>query len=160
MTTVPVQLDVSLAAAAWRARSSELADWAVKRLVNRTDVWGGYLPLAFRKEKARADGGTYLEETVTKPRTADRGKKRLTKAVLQAHFSGRDVGGIAGLHSTGEDGMSRWFMIDVDSHGDDNIDPARNLNAARDWYDKLVSLGFSPLLVDSDGKGGYHLWGV
>src|SRR5262249_52933889 len=36
-------------------------------------------------------------------------------------------------------------------------DPVANLRASLAWYNKLVALGFRPLLEDSNGKGGYHL---
>ena len=39
--------------AAWAARAAALAGHALSNLVNRTEAWGGYLPLA-----CRTDGST------------------------------------------------------------------------------------------------------
>jgi hypothetical protein len=38
----------------WQARASELAEWAMARLVNRRDVWGQYSLLA--PHEAREQG--------------------------------------------------------------------------------------------------------
>src|SRR4051812_2750550 len=77
---------------AWRRHAAVLARWAATRLVNRTDVWGGYLPLCFRTPRG--------SKSVTKPRTELRGQRRLTHDVLVAHFQGHDPGHIVGTHST------------------------------------------------------------
>lgn len=138
------------AAEAWRARAPELAEWAWAHLVNRVDIWGGYLPMRYRKEKA--------DKSVTKPRKTDRGKVLLSPAVLERHFNGRDVGDVAGLHTTSSSNTSRWFVVEIDKHdGDPGADAEVNWYAALYWFAKLVSLGFDPILTDSNGKGGYHL---
>src|SRR5262245_39515668 len=118
-------------------------------LVNRTDVWGAYWPLD------RRDRGS----SWTAPAKRKRGRALLTQDVLARHFCGRDVGHVVGLHSTSPDNMSRWGGIDLDAHDGGKADPAANLAAALAWYDRLVQLGFDPLLTDSNGKGGYHLLG-
>jgi hypothetical protein len=53
--------------------------------------------------------------------------------------------------------MSRWGAFDIDAHDGGTADPAANLVAALAWYRVLVDLGFTPLLSESNGKGGYHL---
>jgi hypothetical protein len=54
---------------------------------------------------------------------------------------------------------SRWLAIDIDRHDDDDlsITPAANLAAAKHWYEVLVGKGLDPLLMDSNGVGGFHL---
>jgi hypothetical protein len=62
-----------------------------------------------------------------------------------------------GLHSTSPDNTSRWGAIDIDKHGDGGNAEANDC-AAFAWYDKQIGLGFRPLLTDSNGRGGFHLW--
>jgi hypothetical protein len=47
--------------------------------------------------------------------------------------------------------------VDIDWHGPASTAPDVNLRAALAWYDRLASLGFRPLLTDSNGQGGFHL---
>jgi hypothetical protein len=135
--------------AAWAARAKDLAAWAWANLVNRTDVWGGYLPLYRR---------TAQKKILTAPAKSQRGKVLLTPSVLIRHCRGCDPGDVIGLHSTGADNTSRWGAVDIDWHGESSADPAANLNAALGWYRRLKTLGLCPLLVSSNGQGGYHLW--
>lgn len=136
-------------AQAWRARADDLSQWAFVRLVARTDAWGGYLPLRVRKPGGSA--------SVTKPSKAKRGKVFLTPDTLRRHFAGRDQGDIAGLYPCNDKGECRWFLVDVDKHPGDTADPVKNFAAALHWHDELTSMGFDPLLTDSNGKGGYHI---
>jgi len=132
----------------WAARADELAEWAYAHLLNRTDVWGSYLPFAKRAKQ------TFF----TAPFPAARGKEFLTKAHLARHFAALD-GSILSLHSTSADRTSRWITIDIDRHEkDEEATIEGNVAAAVAWHDKLVSLGFDPLLFDTNGRGGYHLW--
>jgi putative DNA primase/helicase len=135
--------------AAWAARAPELAAWADGLLVNRRDAWGGYLPLALR-----VNGD---DKSRTKPARHLRGQVFLDRAVLTRHFAGRDVGYVAGLHSTSPENTSRWGGVDIDHHGPDSSPPEANRAAALAWYGRLRDLGFVPLLTDSNGKGGFHL---
>src|SRR5688572_5127797 len=80
---------------AWADRADELAEWTLKRMVNRTDAWGAYLPHASRKAKKQQDGTTRHETAVT-------AKGTLTKAILARHYAGANVGHLVGLHSTSE----------------------------------------------------------
>lgn len=142
---------------AWRRRSRELATWAWKSLVMRTDSWGGYLPLTYRMVKVRPDGTQYTLKSVTKPPVARRGQTLLTGDVIARHFAGWSEGDIIGLHVTSPYSTCKWIAVDVDAHTTDD-DPERNLRFAIYIHDVLVSLGFSPSLFDADGKGGFHLW--
>lgn len=146
-------------AQAWAARSAELADWAWERLVNRTDVWGGYNAKEDRdKVVTRRDGSTYkLGPTLTRPPVRQRGQVALTRLVLGRHFRARGPADVVGLHSTSAENTSRWGAIDVDRHGEQSTSAEVNRRAACGWYGRLTSLGFRPLLCDSNGDGGFHL---
>lgn len=133
-------------AGAWATHAGTLAAWAEKHLVNRRDAYGGYY---------RKDGAT-LQTT----RKVEDKFPPLTVQVLERHFRARSTDAVIGLHSTycDEAGASwcRWFGIDIDRHGDDG-DPDANERAAVAWHESAVSLGFNPLLYDSNGSGGFHL---
>jgi hypothetical protein len=53
----------------------------------------------------------------------------------------------------------RLLCPDVDRH-DDRDDPDATWRAALAWYNRLVGLGFRPLLLDSNGAGGYRVYGI
>jgi hypothetical protein len=129
-------------ASAWAARAGALARWALANLVNRTDVYGRYLPLPERTAKGSA--------VVC--------KENLTRDVLVRHFRGRDVGDLVGLHTTSAANTCRWVLIDIDHHGpEDRRRQRANRRAAIRLYDQLRELHFRPLLLASNGRGGYHL---
>jgi hypothetical protein len=137
---------------AWADRAGELAGWAWGRLVNRTDAWGGYrAPEEVGKKYTRPDGTTgKLGAQTTR-------KGALTDAILARHFAARRREDIVGLHTTSTSNTSLWGAVEVDWHGEHSTAPEVNLAAALAWYERLCGLGFSPLLTDSNGKGGYHL---
>lgn len=129
---------------AWGSRADELAEWAWTRLVNRTDAWGGY-----------CEAGT-----ITRPAKATRGKVELLPESLARHFHGKHAFHIIGLHSgsIGPDSTARWIAADIDAHGEvSDAIAERNTAAALYWFDTAQRLGFTPLLTDSNGKGGFHL---
>ena len=149
----------SMLGAAWAGRGDELARWALDRLAVQTSVWGGYRSLAERGREYTAADGTRkrLGTPTTHPRLCDRGKVFLTPDVLARHFRGRLPEHVVGLHSTGPNNLCLAGALDLDHHGDTSTSAAANLRAALHWYDVLTALGFRPLLVDSNGAGGYHL---
>jgi hypothetical protein len=53
--------------------------------------------------------------------------------------------------------VSRWLCIDIDHHGD-GAPPESNLRAGEAWHGVLIRLGFHPVLLDSNGNGGYRLY--
>jgi hypothetical protein len=136
--------------ATWQVYADELARWALERLVNRSDVWGGYY-------RQRDDKGNWFTQQTTHPKKADRGRVPLAADVLTRHFAATATRHVVGLHTTAPDNTSRWGAVDIDHHGDQSPDPATNWTAARAWYERLVERGFRPLLTDSNGKGGFHL---
>jgi hypothetical protein len=136
---------------AWRREAGRLAQWTEERLVNRTDVYGSYLPAGSRQA---GKGNNY-----TAP--ANKGLRRpgtLTGEIIEEHYRGYDQGSLIGLHAISPDCTCRWFLIDIDQHGEDRAAlAAANAKAAFGWYAELQRRGFHPLLLDSNGRGGYHL---
>ena len=136
---------------AWTQHAPALAAWTDKTLVNRRDAYGSYIA-----REARTDPD----------RTAITAKSPVTLAVLQRHFAGRSTGDLIGLHSTARDEAngegeiascwSRWLGIDIDRH-DDDTNPDVTREAAKRLLDIANQIGFSALLFDSNGRGGYHL---
>ena len=141
----------------WKDRAGELATWFDSNMVNRTDVWGRYLAEKYRGE---SNQGTSKNKAITAPFRQERGKIFLAKSSLEKHFKANDGGGVLGLHSSSSDGTSRWFAIDIDLHDDDDLSVTREGNyvAAKAWWQKLRKMGFDPILFDSNGKGGFHLF--
>ena len=144
----------------WKARSSELAEWAMERLVNRKDVWGQYSLLA--PHEAREQGRSY--KAMTLPIASMRGQDMVTLDKLTRHFASRRQHRpqLIGLHAESKEGTSRWLAIDIDNHDLEAVGAPerarRNLAGALEWWRLLAERGYDPLLFDSSGKGGYHLW--
>ena len=144
----------------WKERSRELADWAMERLVNRRDVWGQYALLS--PEQARESGRTYKAMTLPVPEM--RGEDRVTLDKLVRHFASRRLHRpqLIGLHAESQEGTSRWLGIDIDNHDLDavgaDVRARRNLAGALAWWRAFGERGYDPLLFDSSGRGGYHLW--
>lgn len=139
----------------WRERSPELAVWTMSNLVNRTDVWGRYLQKRYRTS---ADG--VQNNAITAPFRDERGKVFLGVTSLEKHYRAGEGGSVLGVHSVGSDGTSRWMAIDIDLHDEDDLSVTRegNFVAAKAWFDKLNQMGMDPLLFDSNGNGGFHIW--
>ncbi len=144
----------------WRRRASELAEWAMERLVNRKDVWGQYSLLS--PQEARQLGRTY--KAMTLPIPSMRGEDMVTLDKLTRHFASRrhHRPQLIGLHAASKEGTSRWLGIDIDNHDLGAVgaeDRARrNLAGALNWWREFERMGYDPLLFDSSGAGGYHLW--
>lgn len=140
----------------WRERAPQLGDWAMQRLVNRTDVWGRYLAERYRDQPTT---GAQKNKAITAPFRQERGKIFLQVSSLEKHFKAKDGGGVLGLHSASADGGSLWMAIDIDLHDDDDLSVTRegNFVAAKAWYEQLQDNGFDPVLMDSNGNGGFHL---
>lgn len=136
----------------WSERAGEMAQWAMQRMVNRTDLWGRYL-----KPNHRGEGGS--NKAITAPFKKERGKIFLQTSSLAKHFKVKSAGGNLGLHSASKDGTSRWCAIDIDLHDDEDMSVTKEGNyvAAIAWRNRLVEMGFDPLLMDSNGQGGFHL---
>ena len=81
----------------------------------------------------------------------------LDAARLARHFAATRADDAVGLHALDADGLGRWVAVDIDNHGGTDADPAVNGRYASVLFDRLAGLGFTPVLTDSDGKGGFHL---
>jgi hypothetical protein len=144
----------------WAQRAAELADWAMQRLVNRQDVWGQYSVLT--PAERRRSGKTY--KAMTLPVKDKRGPAMVTLDKLTRHFSSRYLRKpqIIGLHAKSQQTTSKWFAIDIDLH-DENATQAedharRNLNGALGWCRRFQQAGYDPMLFNSNGYGGFHIW--
>ncbi len=144
----------------WKERASELADWAMKNMVNRKDVWGQYSVLT-PSERIKL-GRSY--KAMTLPRKDMRGDDMVTIDKLTRHFASRHhhKPQIIGLHAKSKDTTSLWLGIDIDCHDTNSVASEdhgrRNLNGALKWWKDFQKMGYDPLLIDSSGGGGYHLW--
>ncbi len=136
----------------WQRYSPELAEWAMERLVNRRDVWSQYT----------VSQGRIRVVMLPVPERRKAGTDMVTLNKLQRHFAGRQPGHLIGLHSISDHQTCKWFAIDVDLHDENaiNADEAAqaNFNACLEWSMKLRRMGMDPLLMDSNGVGGYHVW--
>ena len=109
---------------AWNNYARQLAAWATKHLINRSDIWGGYRPLKSR-------GTPYLDSTGM-PILGKNGTPKLRGTVYTAntkeyhnpdkhfglddltrHFAGLDHGDIRGLHTTSPQGTCLWGVIEI-----------------------------------------------
>ncbi len=120
---------------AWQVSMQKLAAWAMDRTVNRTDAYG----------LNHADGS---RTTAHAPLTAGR---------LASHFYGLEI---LGVHLISLKNTCKFIAVDIDAHGDgDDVDQVakRNLATALELARRAFALGFHPLLMDSNGRGGLHL---
>ena len=128
----------------WTKYAIALSIWAFDNLKNRTDAFGRYRPITKRKSK---DDKFYIT------------RRPLILSFLELHFRGDDVGNLISLHTTSKNNQSRWIVLDLDSPKNPTpSDKEKTLNFAINRHDKLIKMGFSPLLEDSDGDGSYRIW--
>ena len=120
------------ASAAWRDNSKALAKWAAT-LVNRGS-WGFGC--------YSSSGASFTQKN-----------EPLTLHKLTRHFDG--TGLRIGLHAISPvDSMTRWGGIDIDAHTAARHDHREvALRIAR----KLMSVGITPVVEDSNGNGGWHI---
>lgn len=130
---------------AWKRRSYDLTGW-IRPFVVRWDRHGRY----WRKAQRKPGGSkTYTSEN------------KLTLGTLNWHFRGGTDGDVVGILLIRRDSFgrcwSRCCVVDIDRH-DDSVDPAVTRAYALVLYERAKGLGLGPLLIDSNGDGGYHLW--
>ena len=135
----------------WMRYANDLAEWAMKRLVNRRDVWSQY---TLRDGKV----GVVM---LPIPERRKLGTDMVTITKLHRHFSAKSAAHLIGLFSISDHSTCKWFAVDVDLHDEtlpnaDEIAEA-NFAAALEWAEKLRGLGMDPMLLDSNGVGGYHV---
>lgn len=137
----------------WKQRARELAEWAMERLVNRKDVWGQYTGMSQRQRGQKA---------LTLPQKSMRGQDMVTLDKLTRHFGSLRRDHLIGLHASSPDETCLWIAIDIDLHDTETDDAQeaerRNFAAALGWWELLQQRGYDPLLFDSNGAGGFHLW--
>jgi hypothetical protein len=139
--------------AAWSRRAQEYADWVMRCLVNRDDIYGRYVALA---DRAKLNGNS-----LTMPSRERRGLEFLTRDIVVRHAQATAPEHVIGLHTTSQQNTSRWGAIEIDWHEEGEAPPetrAKLWAAALHWFNILTGLGFFVLLIDSNGRGGYHIW--
>jgi hypothetical protein len=136
----------------WLRYSDRLAEWTMAHLVNRRDVWSQYIV---------KNGEVGVVMLPVKERRKS-GAEMVTMNKLRRHFSGRAISHLIGLHSISDHSTCKWFAIDIDLHDETVADAdevaVNNLAAAMEWSGKLRELGMDPIVFDSNGVGGYHIW--
>ncbi|MGB7070296.1 MAG: hypothetical protein WBD22_12445 [Pyrinomonadaceae bacterium] len=136
----------------WQRYSGDLAEWAMERLVNRRDVWSQYT--------VKAGEISVVMLPIKERRKA--GTDMVTLKKLTRHFAGREPGHLIGLHSISDHQTCKWFAVDVDLHDEmaANTDELKlaNFAACLEWANRLRAREMDPLLLDSNGVGGYHVW--
>lgn len=142
----------------WRRRAPDLAEWAWDRLVNRKDVWGQYTKMSERERRESKRG----YKALTLPQKKMRGKDMVTDEKLNRHFGSLKRHHLIGLHTKSAENTCRWFAIDIDLHDPEAAEAEdcarRNFAAALGWWETLQQKGHDPLLLDSNGAGGFHIW--
>ena len=122
---------ISLVAKAWADNAESLADWTMARIIVRKDVYG----------RTHQDG----------KRTT--GHDPISRELLIRHYQGIEN---VGAHSISSDGFCLCFTADVDAH-DDSVDQAVNWQCVNLIVDALARFKLSPVICDSNGKGGFHV---
>ena len=131
--------------------ANDLAACVDARMVNRRDVWGAYVAPA-RREPSK-------QYTFTAPGLQRRGSTSLDPWRIARHLRGTSHGDVLGLHSTSADDRSRWGAFDFDAHDAPAPEYREALaDAAVAIVERLAEYGAAPLLEDSNGKGGWHVW--
>jgi hypothetical protein len=136
----------------WQRYADALAGWAMERLVNRRDVWSQYT-------LKNGEVGVVMLPIKERRKT---GTDMVTMNKLRRHFAGKAVSHLIGLHSISDHSTAKWFAIDIDMHDETviNADEIARANwaASQEWCRRLRTAGFDPILMDSNGVGGYHIW--
>jgi hypothetical protein len=136
----------------WLNYADRLAEWTMEHLVNRRDVWSQYIV---------KNGEVSVVMLPVKERRKS-GAEMVTMNKLRRHYSGRAISHLIGLHSISDHSTCKWFAVDIDLHDENIVNAdeiaAANFNAAMEWSGNLRDLGMDPIVFDSNGVGGYHIW--
>ena len=125
--------------APWQKYADDLARWTMKRLVVRSDVYGGFYVKDGQLRRFKKDGP-------------------LTPEIIANHFGLTSLESLIGLYTTSTDDKCKSLTIDFDRHDGESEDLVKkNWQLALSIYETLESLGLHPLLIDSNGTGGLHL---
>ena len=136
----------------WLHYADRLAEWTMEHLVNRRDVLSQYIV-------KNVEVGVVMLP-IKERRTS--GAEMVTMNKLRRHYSGRAISHLIGLHSISDHSTCKWFAVDIDLHDESvaNADEiaVNNHAAAMEWSGKLREMGMDPIVFDSNGVGGYHIW--
>jgi len=136
----------------WLRYSDRLAEWTMEHLVNRRDVWSQYIV---------KNGEVGVVMLPIKERRKS-GAEMVTMNKLRRHYSGKAISHLIGLHSISDHSTCKWFAVDIDLHDENisNADEVREANfaAAMEWSARIRERGMDPIVFDSNGVGGYHIW--
>jgi hypothetical protein len=148
---LPTDRDLRGESRAWRHHADALSHFFDRHLVNRRDVWGAYV-----SPERRVQG---MASQYTAPGKAKRGTVALEAWRLRRHVLGLSHGDVLGLHSTSATDTSRWGAFDLDAHGPQDPAYQHALTLAAGWLAaQLTNAGAVPLVEDSNGAGGFHIW--
>lgn len=135
-------MSVTKTARPWHESAPELARWSMTFLVARTDRYGSYR----------------LLDTPSGPKTVPYTGWDLTYRKALRHFRAEGTADVLGSHPASEHEDAIWTAVDIDHHGrDGHEDARRNLEFALHVHADLRRLGLPARLIDSNGKGGYHV---
>lgn len=134
----------------WHDHADSLAELSLARLVNRTEVWGEYIPPCRRRDPSH--------KSYTAPKRQVRGVILLTANTLVRHYQGERT---MGLHAVSTENTSRWLGFDLDVHGDADVrGQAENLARVARIVAVLRESGCSPVVEASCDRGGMHIWTI
>lgn len=127
---------------AWANSAEHLAKWAGKHFINRNDRVIHYLAERDRSRKQKA---------VAENRPVEFNN-------LVAHFECKRREHILIAHAISPDNTCLWGAIDIDNHGEYDAEIARrNLIAAERMAEQFRRAGITTLVLDSNGRGGFHV---
>lgn len=128
----------------WAPHAAVVAAVVDRMLVNRRDAYGGY----------KLKGG----KVVSRTRKTEYGDPPVSVELLVQHFRGAHPTHVIGGHAIDPaTNACLWVGVDIDKHGDKGDAPA-NFRFALALYAYLRSCDLAVLLVDSNGRGGFHVW--
>src|SRR5205823_1647713 len=84
----------------------------------------------------------------------------LDAEILRWHCVAPCPATICGLHVMDPDERCRITVVDIDRHAEDDADRRLNWRLALHVYRRARAVGLDALLLDSNGRGGYHIWVV
>ena len=119
---------------AWTVHAAELTKWAYQSLYARDNAYPAWVKEVNDWRCVHTD---------------------LTGDVFQNHFHGATT---IGTYTLGRDSKCLYVGWDIDHHDGDPGDPKANWRYACILCRRLTRIGANPLLEDSNGSGGYHVW--
>lgn len=126
----------------WADQATALAQWTQRCLVNRSDLWQAWV--------AKSWWSNQIESREV--------RGLLSERRIIEHFAATNSTQLLAVHSSSLQQTTRWLAILVERQGkNDPVTPGVNFQAILIWFEMLESMGFRPILEDTDGAGGYRL---